>query len=235
MIKSFQLEFEELNITPNDLSGLLGFDPGQIPEPFPGLIENTLSAASDLCNIKGGYKIYSPVKFSTNDRIIETAGVIFNPAKVVTTQLRNSSEIAVFVCTAGVLISGHSKKLMDEGDLMAGYVFDVLGSVIVEKAMDKIQEFLKIEMNSRGLGVTDRFSPGYCDWDVAEQQKLFSLLPEKFCGIILSESSLMSPIKSVSGIIGIGPELRQKGYQCDWCNDKTCIYGNIKRRASKKQ
>jgi len=76
----------------------------------------------------------------------------------------------------------------------------------------------------------DLFSPGYCNWSMAEQQKLFSLLPPGFCGIQLSPSSLMHPIKSVSGIIGIGTSCKQKGYQCEWCNDKDCIYGRIRRQ-----
>jgi cobalamin-dependent methionine synthase I len=105
-----------------------------------------------------------------------------------------------------------------------------VGSVTVEKAMDKIQEILDTEMQKTGLTISDRYSPGYCDWSVGEQQLLFTLMPKDFCGVSLSDSSLMKPIKSVSGIIGIGKELRQKGYQCDWCSDKNCIYGKIKRQ-----
>jgi hypothetical protein len=90
-------------------------------------------------------------------------------------------------------------------------------------------------MKLKELGISDRFSPGYCDWNVSEQHKLFNLLPESFCGIHLSESSLMNPIKSVSGIIGIGENLKQLGYQCYWCNDPNCIYGKTKRKKMSKK
>ena len=113
---------------------------------------------------------------------------------------------------------------------MLGYIFDVIGSVAVEKATEKIQEILKGELLKSKLGITDRFSPGYCEWNVAEQQKLFQLMPRGFCGVSLSQSSLMNPIKSVSGIIGIGTGLKEKGYQCQWCSDVNCIYGQIKRK-----
>ena len=96
--------------------------------------------------------------------------------------------------------------------------------------MYKIQKELELDLRVKNLQISDRYSPGYCEWSVAEQQKLFSLLPENFCGISLSDSSLMTPIKSVSGIIGIGKDLKQKGYQCNWCNDQNCIYGRIKRQ-----
>jgi len=80
-----------------------------------------------------------------------------------------------------------------------------------------------------GLHVSESFSPGYCSWDVAEQHKLFSFFPTNFCGITLSDSSLMKPVKSVSGIIGIGSDLNRKVHHCLICNDKTCMYGRIRR------
>ena len=89
---------------------------------------------------------------------------------------------------------------------------------------------LDSEMQKSGLKISDSFSPGYCEWSVAEQQELFALLPENFCGVSLSESSLMWPIKSVSGMVAIGSDMEHKGYQCYWCTDKDCIYGKIKRQ-----
>ena len=107
---------------------------------------------------------------------------------------------------------------------MKGYVVDVVGSEIVEKAMDKIQENLASDMQTLGLGITNRYSPGYCDWQVSEQQKLFTFFPENYCGIRLSKTSLMYPIKSVSGLIGIGKNAERKGYSCDFCRMKDCLY-----------
>ena len=71
---------------------------------------------------------------------------------------------------------------------------------------------------------------GYKIFNSNEFSMLFALMPESFCGVSLSESSVMSPIKSVSGIIVIGNHLKQKGYQCHWCVEKNCIYGKIKRQ-----
>lgn len=96
--------------------------------------------------------------------------------------------------------------------------------------MDKIQKLLEASLQESKLNISDRYSPGYCEWSVAEQAYLFDLLPDNFCGISLSDSFLMDPIKSVSGIIGIGAGLKQKGYQCHWCTDKNCLYGKIKRK-----
>ena len=101
---------------------------------------------------------------------------------------------------------------------------DAIASQTVELAIDKVQCHLENELMTFGLKTTNRYSPGYCGWHVSEQQKLFSLLPDSFCDITLTESSLMMPIKSVSGIIGIGPHVKKIDYTCRLCDLKDCVY-----------
>jgi len=230
MIKEFQYSFNELEIANSDIEELLGFEEGIIPEPFPELIASALSYAPSVCKINGGYKIFNNADVAIDKQTIRICDQIFNPSKVVITQFKNASSFALFICTAGAEISQHAKEVTKNGDPLLSFVFDVIGSVTVEKATDKIQKSLETECQKSGLHISDRFSPGYCEWSVAEQQMLFSLMPENFCGVSLSESSLMSPIKSVSGIIAIGKDMKQKGYQCHWCTEKNCIYGKIKRQ-----
>ncbi len=107
---------------------------------------------------------------------------------------------------------------------MRGYVYDVLGSVTVEAAVDKMQGELEIKMQEKELKITNRYSPGYCGWPVNDQFKLFSFFPDNYCGITLSSSALMAPIKSVSGVIGIGPKVKKHPYTCQLCDAQNCIY-----------
>lgn len=230
MIEDFQYSFDELGVVESDIAELLGFDHEVIPEPFPDLIAQGLLKAPDLCSIKGGYKIFESIQINTYNDTIQINDLTFSPSKIVVTQFKNATFLALFVCTAGKRISEYSKQIASEGDSLLSYIFDVIGSLTVEKAMNKIQKTLEQKMQENELYISDRFSPGYCEWSVAEQQLLFSLLPNNFCGITLSDSFLMSPIKSVSGMIAIGKGLKQKGYQCHWCNDKSCMYGRIKRQ-----
>jgi hypothetical protein len=74
------------------------------------------------------------------------------------------------------------------------------------------------------MKITNRYSPGYCDWNVGEQHKLFSFFPDNYCGIRLTPSALMDPVKSVSGIIGIGENVKRNDYTCRVCDMKDCIY-----------
>lgn len=229
MLKEFDYKFDDLGITSKDVAELLGFENEDIPDPFPEFIAEGLMQASAICNIKGGYKHFNEFGINKTDNTIKIDNQFFSPSAIVVTQLKKSTSCILFVCTAGYEISDYAKQKENDGELILSYVFDVIGSVAVDKAMDKVQSEAEKEFKKQNLNISDRFSPGYCDWSVGEQQKLFALLPPDFCGITLSDSSLMSPIKSVSGIIGIGKDLAQKGYQCNWCNDLNCYYGRIKR------
>mgnify|MGYP006290639331 CR=1 FL=1 len=234
MIEEFKFSFNDLNVSEMDIEELLGTE-GEIPEPFPQLIEKGLHEAPEHCEIRGGIKIFSPVFTDSKSNTVKIEHQTFRTAKIVAIQLKNATSAALFTCTAGKGISDYATRVAAEGDPMYSYVLDVIGSVTVDKAMDKIQDAVKARMKQQGLGISDRFSPGYCEWNVADQQKLFSLLPSNFCGVELSDSSLMDPIKSVSGIIGIGPGLEQKGYQCYWCNDPNCIYGKTRQKKTAKK
>jgi hypothetical protein len=223
-MKKYEFNFHELNITKSQIEKAMGYKPGNSPDPIPELINEVLGIADNYCSIQGGYIIKDNICINTGNYLIKVNSTNFYARKVVINQIKKSEKILFFLCTAGSAIGELSKKLMSKGDMIKGYIVDVLGSEVVETAMDKIQNLVKEEMKLAGLNITNRYSPGYCGWDVSEQQKLFKFFPEDFCGIKLSDTSLMYPIKSVSGVIGIGRDVKMKNYPCKLCDDKNCIY-----------
>lgn len=228
-MQQFNFSFGDLSIIPGDAEELMGFVPDESPEPFSTILTEAMSAAPGLCNLKAGYTIIGSPVFDNVSKAITIGGVNFNPGKVVFNQLKGTTALALFVASAGSGISDRVFELNDFGDTLQSYVYDVLGSVVAQKTLDKMTDMLEIEINKQGLGISDPYSPGYCDWSVEEQQNLFAFFPERFCGVTLSASSLMSPIKSISGIIGIGKDLQRKGYQCLMCTDVNCFVGQIKK------
>jgi cobalamin-dependent methionine synthase I len=123
---------------------------------------------------------------------------------------------------------------MKDRDFLKGYIFDIVGTEIVEAAADLMQGDLEKNMRDSGKKITNRYSPGYCGWDVTEQHKLFQLMPENYCGIKLTPSALMDPIKSISGIIGIGENVKNNPYTCRLCNQNDCVYRGIRERMKQK-
>ena len=223
----------ELNVTSIEIMEMMGYT-DDIPTEIEDMVKVEMKSLTNLDDIQGGYRIV-PAEMLSESKVIQIENKKFNIGKTVFPLLKKASSIAIFICTAGEVISSKSKELMSKGDLLEGYIVDVIGSVMVEKAMDLIQAKLTDNQQAVGLNVTNRYSPGYCEWNVGEQQHLFALMPDKYCGVTLNNSSLMSPVKSVSGFMGIGANIKYKKYNCEMCTQQNCIYGNQnrKRRAEK--
>ena len=146
----------------------------------------------------------------------------FDMGNIILRQLRGSEAYTLFMCTAGEEFEAFQQRLKTEGDMVRVFIADALGSVIAEKCADQMELTLQESIDKLGWKHTNRFSPGYCGWHVSEQQKLFPLFDGHTCGITLTESSLMVPIKSVSGIIGLGREVRKLDYTCGLCTFEKC-------------
>ena len=230
----YHLSYRELPVNPHDTAPLLGYT-GDLPDDILVVVKEVMNETAECFDICGGYQIFDQVSFDKDGHHIHikdfnrypSSVTDFTPHKIVYHQLKHSEQIAVFVCTAGDGICQWSKQMMP-ADPLKGFIADILGSVVVETAIDTIQQRLGDEMKQAGLKITNRYSPGYCGWPTSEQHKLFSLLPDENCGIQLTDSALMLPIKSVSGFIGIGANVRFNPYTCRNCDATYCVYRNKK-------
>jgi len=226
--KTFQFDFKDLKLTVSQIEKVLGYTEENSEAHFSDLIGKALKEAEEVCSIKAEYRIFDDVIFNDINKTVSVNNLTFDIKKIVYGQLKKSESAAFFLCTAGVEIGNMSRQAMKAGDLLEGYIYDVVGSEIVEAAADLMQTELEKTMASDGKKITNRFSPGYCGWDVAGQKKLFQLLPGTYCGIRLTDSALMDPEKSVSGMIGIGNNVRHLPYTCNICDMKDCIYRRTK-------
>jgi hypothetical protein len=222
--KTFQFDFRDLKLTVDQIERVMGYKEGESHETISELVSRLLGEADKFCMLKAEYRIFDDISFNDSGKEIEMNNMIFNIGKIIYGQIKKSSSIAFFTCTAGEEISLRSRKSMKDGDLVEGYIYDIIGSEAVEAAADLMQNDLEENLIISGRRITNRFSPGYCGWDVAEQHKLFQLMPYNFCGIQLTQSALMDPIKSISGLIGIGEYVKQQPYTCNLCDMKDCIY-----------
>jgi hypothetical protein len=217
----FEYSFEDLAITVADMMEIAP-EETQGMEDFLYMFEEVLAEGSSFIHARGGYRILD--RFDCATDCIHIGDTTFETGRIIAKQFKDAQKIVVFACTAGPGIREAYEKYKAEGDPLKAFFTDTLGTVAVEKAMDKIHHALKQSMEQQGLHCTNRYSPGYCGWMVKEQHKLWSLLPSEYCGIRLTDSALMLPIKSVSGIIGLGAHARKNPYSCAICDLNNCIY-----------
>jgi hypothetical protein len=212
---SFHFAFEEVRPSLEDLRALLKSESSDAVDPVVKAIREIMPLLTENDGIKGGY-------------ILRKADEIhLNTGAQIGAYIKGAEFLALFTCTAGEIFTELSGCYYQTNDFLEAYIADAIGSLTVERAMNKIQTQLEEEMKAEGLSITNRYSPGYCNWPVSGQRELFNVMGEIPVGISLTESCLMLPIKSVSGIIGIGRNMKKRAYACRICKIKNCIYRNL--------
>lgn len=231
-ITEYEIDPDEIHIDPKMIADLMRLDTKNIPEPYNEIIRKEIREINNYHDIRGGYVISDSIILNSSEGIFISENVQFQAGKDAVRFLKNSEMLAFYICTAGETISNRSQELMNSGSLLEGYVTDIIGSVLTEEIMDIIHKKLSVQMSDKGLKTTNRYSPGNCDWKVEEQIKLFSFFPENFCGVSLNDSSLMKPVKSVSGVIGIGQKVSFHKNVCSICKNLDCIYRDKKHTST---
>jgi Vitamin B12 dependent methionine synthase, activation domain len=140
--------------------------------------------------------------------------------------------LAAALVTIGDPLERRVGELWDARELPLAAMLDSVGSGAVESLAEYVNDLLCQEGIARGWKVTNRISPGYGAWDVADQAMLFRLCPGTPIGVQLNEACFMTPTKSISLLVGAGPEARVDHYfsQCARCWMADCAYRRVTAR-----
>ena len=221
--KTFSPSFSELAIDRSIVARDLGYRKDPAPELVLQLIDELLPEVPLRLDIRCGFRILPMDTVSLTKEGVLCGDIQISTGPIIANQLKKSNTVALFLSTAGPLLERWSQELMADGDTMKGFLVDAIGSEVADRSSEWLEKRIAEHVAPLGWAMTNRYSPGYCDWPVTDQQKLFSFLPPRFCGVSLTPSSLMIPIKSLSGIIGLGPEVQRGAYQCSICDLKDCF------------
>lgn len=170
-----------------------------VPPEIEYLYDEAIQLFRALVAPKGFFKIIKTAKFKEilNDNM-ENNGVI-----PLISIIDKGEVIALFVATLGAEISSKIKELIDENDYPISHMLDTIASRGAEKAAEIAEEYFatKLSLNNQKVLL---YSPGYCGWIITAQQKIFNFLSPEKIGITLNKSSLMTPVKSISGVLVAG-------------------------------
>ena len=209
------LDFNALGITPADVYEQMGYHG---TEPDVATRSEVAAVIDEVSPWLRPQFCYQVVKYLPE----------FDMGKIILRQLRGSEAYAFFICTSGTEYETYLQRLKDDGDMVRVFIADALGSVIAEHCADQMERYLQESIDKLSWHHTNRFSPGYCGWHVSQQQLLFPLFEGHTCDVRLTESSLMVPIKSVSGVIGLGKSVRKLDYTCGLCDFTKCYKRKLK-------
>ncbi len=142
----------------------------------------------------------------------------------------SSENLALFAVTIGERLCAEISGLLEAREFPLGSMLDSTCSEGVEMAAQAVEEQYRERLSGKNddnsrHGIM-RFSPGYCGWHICAQKSLFEYLKPGDIGIKLNSSYLMSPLKSISGVIVSG---KKEIFQfddtfdfCSECKDHSC-------------
>ncbi len=185
------------------------------------LITPLITEAAPLLQPRAVYVVRDVLEMGDDELTLNEGPVFHGP---VAGFLKPAERIAVFVVTIGPAIEQLSKQRMGDGDILEGFVLDAIGSAAVDATADALVEHLRRQELRPDEELTPPFSPGYCGMSVREQETLFAIVDTTSIRVTLTESCFMQPLKSISGMIGIGnaDQVVDRGSPCQWCDLAQC-------------
>ncbi len=195
-----------------------GIPPSHASPPLVATAEAVLNEAQTLFAPVALYTIL-PVRNFEHRQIVLGGGATFSGPLVVRA-LAGAAEVAAAVCSIGPALDERVSALFATGDPIRALALDGAGTAAVRQLAAMVGIRICDAATARGWSVGMRASPGQEGWPIQQQRVLFGLVPGEKIGVQLTSSCLMLPRKSVSFVIGLGPDLGADAVPCDFCSKR---------------
>jgi hypothetical protein len=204
-----------------------GADPQIVHNRKPMLVKAAENARSEGVNLLHPVALTQEVVVTAHrhERILLEGGKSLT-GPLLTRQLGGAQRVVAAVCTIGSELEETVGRLLSEDPLYA-LALDGLGNAAVENLAQQVCAGIEAEISSEGLQASTPLSPGSPDWPVEiGQPQIFALVDPSKARIRLTSAGMMLPKKSISFMVGIGPEMSHTD-PCEVCSLKeTCRYGH---------
>jgi hypothetical protein len=132
--------------------------------------------------------------------------------------VEGGDECWLFAVTIGPALETRVEELFAANELLDAVLLDAAGSITAEATCDLLQRALC------GDAESERYSPGYCAWDMLGQRAIFDRVQPERLGVELLDTMLMQPLKSVTGVIvrAARETLRVEPAVCAGCDARGC-------------
>jgi len=176
-------------------------------------VQELIEFAHSIINPKIIYEV-SYVNNKTEDAVV-IDGVRFT-SRVLRVNLDKIERVFPYIMTIGKELEN---KATSSDDILKQFYLETIGNVALESVGEYLEDHLKRKYR---LGKISEMNPGsLADWPITQQKQLFSIFGDvkDLVGVKLTDSLLMIPRKSVSGIY-FPSEVTF--YSCQLCPRKNC-------------
>ena len=158
------------------------------------MIEQIAPSVYDSVSFKA---IYTCVDINVTEECVDMGFTCVN-SKALAKNLKDCKSMYVFAATLGI----DNDRAIDREfklDKSKASIFDCISTALIESFCDYVNNVL-----AEGKKLCPRFSPGYGDFSITHQKDVICMLDaNKKIGIVLNDSYMMKPYKSVTAVIGI--------------------------------
>ena len=198
----------DLSLNVDDILRGEGADPEVVRTRRPALVKAASAALQEGTSRLHPVAIINRIKVveHRHERILLQGGdELASP--LVAHHLAGAEQVVLAVCTIGPQLEIFASSCMKEDPLL-GLALDGLGNASMEILGQQVCGRIGVQAQSLGLTTSSPLSPGEPEWPVdIGQSQIFSLIDPSWAGITLTSGGMMIPRKSISFVVGIGPEM----------------------------
>lgn len=203
-----------------DINSILkgqGVQPAKADSSLRAEAEEVLEQAQELIYPAAMFDTFQVKDYHHQTIELEDGGVF--EGKLAARILAGAREVALGVCTIGAGLENLSEQLFRKDPVKA---MALTGAGIAALRLTSETMLAEIRKTAAGKqwGSGMRAQPGQEGWSIEQQKVIFDRLPAEMIGVRLNKSYLMIPKKSVSSVVGLGPDMRPDGIACDFCSKR---------------
>lgn len=192
------------------------------PEFPADIIDDAIRKALSLAEPRGIWKI---LPYAPDEGKILGNHPLSLQGHSIRQHLSGSHFVGVLAVTAGDKIEQASSENFREGKYLEGLLLDAAATAAVEALADQLDSLIRDQARRAGQKTVWRFSPGYGDWPVTQQNDFAALIGAEEIGITVTDHSMLLPRKSVTAVIGIsGCGRKPLNNKCSACSLITCPF-----------
>lgn len=140
-------------------------------------------------------------------------------------RLSGCREAYLFAATLGAQVDRAMARL-SRTEVARAFALQACAASALECFSDDACAVLAAECASKGLFLRPRFSPGYGGFSIEHQTELLcALQADRRLGLAETDSHMLTPLKSITAVIGLSPEKQPCAqHKCAQCDNLSCEY-----------
>lgn len=200
----------------------LGYGKHEVDDATFQLVLECMEELSKIINPRIISKSF-PLTLMEHDTL--SIGEMIVQSKNLSKNLAGCEKVILLAATIGVEADRIMKRY-SLTDMARVVVLQACGASLLEEYIDDCQQEIQRKVMKEGYYLRPRFSPGYGDFSIEHQKQILKMLnAPKEIGVSTTESSMLTPTKSVTALIGLSKSNQNCHMSgCEACQKLDCIY-----------